>query len=75
MARLTMERGSGREAFMSSATRKQLIQKLGRIEESGEELIGMICDGCCRFPREKDEEELENICAGCPASRLMELME
>ena len=54
MARLTMERGSGREAFLSSATRKQLIQKLGRIEESGEELIGMICDGCCRFPREKD---------------------
>ena len=75
MARLTMERGSGREAFMSSATRKQLIQKLGRIEESGEELIGMICDGCCRFPRDLDLGELENICAGCPAARLMELIE
>ena len=75
MARLTSRGESGAGQYRSSHREREIVQKLGAIEDQAEELVGMICEDCCRHPREAEADELDCICAGCAASRLMELIE
>lgn len=75
MAKLTTKGGTGAERYHTSRSKAEVVQKLGMIEDRAEELVGMICDDCCRHPLDADADELESICAGCAASRLMEMIE
>ena len=41
---------------------------MSELEEKLTEMAEYVCDQLCRFPREKDQEELDEICAKCKAN-------
>lgn len=75
MPRLTKRSSGLTNGFCSNYRRDDLIQKLGHIEHSAEDLIGQVCDHYCRHREEADEIGLEFICESCPMARLMEMID
>ena len=53
------------------------MNKLGPIEHQAEELFEVLCDSYCRYTSAasgKTQDELLDICEGCPLSRLGDLI-
>lgn len=74
MAKLT-EKTIGLIRFVSAADRHDLVQKLGQIEYEAECALSEICDRCCRYPFEiEDQEDLNAICEDCAVTKLAELI-
>lgn len=76
MEKLTSERRNGiKTGYWFPKTKEEVVQKLGAIEHRAEELIGQVCDECCRYPQEaQDQGEMDERCAGCAMTRLAELI-
>ena len=72
MAKLTSERVNGiKTGYWSPYTKEVICQRLGQIEHRYEQLIGQICDGFCKWPRElPDKTELNRKCEECPLTFL-----
>ena len=57
--------------------KQELVDKLGPIEHKAEELFEVLCDSYCRYTSAasgKTQDELLDICEGCPLSRLGDLI-
>lgn len=74
MAKLTRRSPNLVEGFRSEFTKPEVVRKLGYLEHRGPELVNQLCDRC-RYPLEADEDELDEICAVCPATKLLEFLE
>lgn len=74
MAKMTKRSLSLTDGFVSDYGKREIVQKLGYIEHRGVELVSDVCDHCCRYPAEADNDELKTICEACPVTRLMELI-
>lgn len=82
MSRLTHERVNGiKTGYWSPAKKEELVQRLGQIEAKSEELIGQICDRCCKHINDPQlsKAQLEKIdaeiCETCPANYLAKLID
>lgn len=77
MAKLTSQRVNGiRSGYWSPAKKEELVQRLGSLEHLGPDMLGDICDHCCKYPEQyglEDERRLE-ICDKCPMNHLMRMM-
>ena len=63
--------------WFSKAEKQELVDKLGPIEHQAEELFEILCDRYCRYTSAasgKTQDELLDICEGCPLSRLGDLI-
>ena len=59
------------------AKKQELVDKLGPIEHQAEELIAELCGNYCRYTSAasgKTQDELPDICEGCPLSKLGDLI-
>lgn len=74
MALLTKHSRSALGGYSSGYTRPELINKLGGIEYKSPPLSEAICDRICRF-RDCEQQDLDDICEGCPLTQLMALIE
>lgn len=55
---------------------EELVQRLGSLEHLGPDMLGDICDHCCKYPEQyglEDERRLE-ICDKCPMNHLLRMM-
>lgn len=75
MPRLTKRSSGLTNGFCSNYRRDDLIQKLGHIEHSAEDLIGQMCDNYCLHREEANELGLEFTCEGCHITQLMSMIE
>lgn len=77
MAQDFLTRKSERYGWFSAAKKQELVDKLGPIEHQAEELFEKLCDSYCRYTSAasgKTQDELLDICEGCPLSRLGDLI-
>ena len=77
MAQDFLTRKSERYGWFSTAKKQELVDKLGPIEHQAEELFEVLCDSYCRYTSAasgKTQDELLDICEGCPLSRLGDLI-
>ena len=49
-------------------------QELARITTGADELLNEMCDRCCRYPDELNQEDLDEVCLQCPVTKLAELI-
>lgn len=49
-------------------------QELARITSGADELLNEMCDRCCRYPDELNQEDLDEVCLQCPVTKLAELI-
>lgn len=75
MAKLTKRSLGLTDGYASNYKRDDLIQKLGRLEYAGSQIVQEMCDYGCRFPQEADAYELDSICGVCPIRRLVDMLE
>ena len=75
MAKLTQRALCLTEDFRSDCGKRELVRKLGNIEYHAASLLDDVCAYHCRFSKKKDRDELEVICAACPVTQLMALIE
>lgn len=74
MARLTRSGSGILDGYASTASRKDLVQKLGEIEHRALREAQRICDGYCKHREDAGELGLEFICESCPLTALMEMI-
>jgi len=61
--------------YRAVASQEAAINKLGRIEARGEDLLNHVCDYACRHPGEADMDEMDGICKECPVTKLLKIIE
>lgn len=76
MPRLTKRYLRGADiGYEAIGSQEAAINKLGRIETRGPELLNRVCDYSCRILMEADPDEREGLCQECPVTKLLRIIE
>jgi hypothetical protein len=61
--------------YEAIGSQEAAINKLGRIEARGPELLNRVCDYSCGILLKADADEREGLCRECPVTKLLRIIE